>query len=143
LNQASIDNPTIDQAALFSKWKTISGALLQQQYGHQLDENDPRYGSITQALAAAEPILHPFINPSADANARRRNLESVMRRAAQFAFLLFSQPGLFQFDYTSTGQPDSLVVFPALLQTVNDAAEPITPPRVLGAKKEVITGLGA
>jgi hypothetical protein len=134
------DNPTIAQAALFSKWKVISGALLQQQYGHQLDENDPRGGSIAQALAAAEPILHPFINPSVDMNARRRNLEGIMRRAAQFAFLLFSQPGSFQFDYRGMGQPDSLLVFPALLQTANDEAEPISPPRVL-SKKEVVTGL--
>jgi len=135
------DNPTIAQAVLFSKWKTISGVLLQQQYRHQLDENDPRSGSIAQALAATEPILHPFINPSIDMNARRRNLEGIMGRAAQFAFLLFSQPGSFQFDYTGTGQPNSLLVCPALLQTVNDKGEPISPPRVL-SQKEVITGLG-
>jgi hypothetical protein len=135
------DNPTIAQAALFSKWKVISGTLLQQKYGHQLDENDPRGESIAQALAAAEPILHPFINPSIDMNARRRNLEGIMRRAAQFAFLLFSQPGSFQFDYTGTGQSGSLLVFPALLQTVNDEAEPISPPRVL-SEKEAVTGLG-
>lgn len=85
-------------------------------------------------------MLHPFINPSIDMNARHRNLEGIMRRAAQFAFLLFSQPGSFQFDFTGTGQPDSLVVFPALLQTVNDEAQPILPPRVL-SEKEVVTGL--
>jgi len=135
------DGKPASQAALFSKWKAISGTLLQQKYGHQLDENDPRSGSIAQALAAAEPVLHPFINPSTDMNARRRNLEGIMRRAAQFAFLLFSQPGSFQFEYTRTGQPDGLLVFPALLQTTNDEAEPITPPRVL-SEKEVVTGLG-
>ena len=127
--------------ALFSKWKTISGALLQQKYGHQVDENDARSGSIAQALAAAEPILHSFINPSVDMNARRRNLEGIMKRGAQFAFLLFSQPGSFQFDYTGTRLPDSLLVFPALLQTVNDEAKPISPPRAF-SEKEVVTGLG-
>ncbi|KAH6676306.1 hypothetical protein B0J14DRAFT_351916 [Halenospora varia] len=130
------------QLALFSKWKTISGALLQQQYGQQPGENDPRDATIAQALAAAEPILHPFINPSVDAAARRRNLEGVLKRAAQFAFLLFSQPGCFQFDYTGTGQADSLVVFPAMIQTVSDEAERLSPPRVLSAK-EIMTGLGA
>jgi hypothetical protein len=73
-------------------------------------------------------------------NARRRNLEGIMRRAAQFAFRLFSQPRSFQFDYTGTGQPDSLLMFPALLQTTNDEAQPISPPRVL-SEKEVVTGL--
>jgi hypothetical protein len=75
-------------------------------------------------------------------NARSRNLEGIMRRAAQYAFLLFSQPGSFVFDYTGTGQPDSLLVFPALLQTINDEAEVLLPPRVL-SEKETVTGLGA
>lgn len=133
------DNSTVAQAALFIKWKTISGAML-QQYGHQPNENDPRYSSITQALGAAEPVLSPFINPSADINARRRNLEGIMTRAAQFGFLLFSQPGVFEFDFTSTGQPASLVVFPALLQRVNDEAELLLPPRVMAEKEEMIKG---
>lgn len=64
-----------------------------------------------------------------------------MRRAAQYAFLLFSQPGSFRFDYTGTGQNGSLVVFPALLQTVNDEAVVLSPPRVL-SEKEAVTGLG-
>jgi hypothetical protein len=135
------NNPTTAQVTLFSKWKTISGALLQQQYGHQLATNDPRWGSITQALAEVETILQPFINPNIDIHACRRNLEGIMKRAAQFAFLLFSQPGLFQFDYTSTGQTDSLLVFPAFLQTTNDEAEFISPPRVL-SEREVLTELG-
>ncbi len=127
--------------ALFSKWKTISGTLIQQRYDQQPGENDSRDDSITQAIAAAEPVLHPFINPSIDMNARRRNLEGIMRRAAQYAFLLFTQPGWFSFDYTGTGQNDSLVVFPALLQTVNDEAEVLSPPRVL-CEKEAVVGLG-
>lgn len=132
---------TAAQAALFSKWKTISGTLIHQQYSQQPGENDPRDGSITQAIATAEPILHLFINPSIDINARRRNLEGIMRRAAQYSFLIFSQPGSFSFDYTGTGQHDSLVVFPALLQTVDDEAEVLSPPRVL-SEKEAVTGLG-
>ncbi|KAH8678628.1 hypothetical protein BGZ60DRAFT_401482 [Tricladium varicosporioides] len=138
-------SPLVDasssQLALFSKWKTISGALLQQQYGQQPDENDPRKASIAQALAAAEPILYPFIDPSVDAAARLRNLESILKRAAQFAFLLFSQPGCFQFDFIGTGQAESLLVFPAMIQTVSDEAERLSPPRVLSAK-EIMTGLG-
>jgi hypothetical protein len=126
------------QAALFSKWKTITGTLIQQRYSQQPDENDPRAGSISQALAAAEPILHPFINPSVDMNARHRNLEGIIRRAAQYTFLMFCQPGSFSFDYTGTGQPASLVVFPALLQTVSDEAEVLSPPRVLSEKEVVV-----
>jgi hypothetical protein len=134
------DNPTIAQAALFSKWRTISDTLLQRQYRHQLDKNDPHGDSITQALTATEPILHLFINPSIDMNIHRCNLKGIMRCAAQFVFLLFSQPRSFQFDYTGTGQPDSLLVFPALLQTANDETQPISLPQML-SEKEVVTGL--
>jgi hypothetical protein len=129
------------QPALFSKWKTISGVLLQQQYGQQPGSNDMRNGNIAQILATAEPFLHPFINPNIDMNARRHNLEGIMNRAAQFAFLLFSQPGSFIFDFRGTGEPDSLLVFPAFLQTVSDEAEILSPPRVL-SEAEVVSGLG-
>jgi len=132
---------TAAEVALFSKWKTISGTLLQQRYSQQPNENDPREASIADALASSEPVLHPFVNPSIDTNVRRRNLEGIMRRAAQYAFLMFSQPSSFVFDYTRTGHPDSLVVFPALLITVNDEGERLSPPRVL-SEKEVIAGLG-
>lgn len=134
-------NTTAAQVALFSKWKSVSGTLLHQQYSKQPDENDPREASIAKALAAAEPVLRPFVNPSIDTNVRRRNLEGIMRRAAQFAFLMFSQPSSFAFDYSGTGQPDSLVVFPALLVIVSDEAERLSQPRLL-SEKEVVSGLG-
>jgi len=126
---------------LLSKWKSISSTLLKQQYSQQPDENDPRQANIEKALAAVEPILRPFINPSIDLNSRHRNLEGIMRRATQFAFIIFSQPSSFIFDYTRAAQPDSLVVFPALLVTVNDEAEKLSTPRVL-SEKEIVAGLG-
>ncbi|CAG8958337.1 hypothetical protein HYFRA_00000694 [Hymenoscyphus fraxineus] len=131
------------ELALFSKWKTISGALLQRQYSQKPEENDPRVVAITQALALAELVLHPFINRDVDVEARRRNLMGISKRAAQFAFLLFSQPGMFQFDYAErrSGRSDSMVVFPALVQTVSDEAEKLTIPRVL-REKEMISGSG-
>jgi hypothetical protein len=76
---------------------------------------------------------------SIDTNVRRRNLEGIMRRAAQYAFLIFSQPSSFAFDFARTGYPDGLVVFPALLMTVNDEGERLSPPRVL-SEKEMVTG---
>jgi hypothetical protein len=69
-------------------------------------------------------------------------LEGVLSRAAQFAFLVFSQPSSFSFDFMGTGQPKYLVVFPAMLQTVSDEAELIQPPRIL-SEKEVVACLGA
>ena len=135
------NDPDQAQSALFSKWKTISGVLLQQQYDQQPGVDDVRNDNIAQILTVAEPVLHPFIDPNIDINARKRNLDGVMKRAAQFAFLLFSQPGSFNFDFRGRGQPDCLLVFPAFLQTVSDEAEILSPPRVL-SEAEVVSGLG-
>jgi hypothetical protein len=98
-------------------------------------------GNIAWILATAEPVLHLFIDRNIDINARLHNLEGIMIHAAQFAFLLFSQPGSFSFDFHGTGEPNSLPVFPAFLQTVSDEAEVLIPPRVL-SKTEVVSGLG-
>ncbi|OCK81385.1 hypothetical protein K432DRAFT_351216 [Lepidopterella palustris CBS 459.81] len=141
---ASMPGPDATNAArlvLFSKWKAITCTLLQQRYGEQIVESDTRNRSITDAIAVADSVLHPFINTSVDMTQRHRNLEMITRRAAQFAFLLFSQPGSFHFSFTKTGQQDSLVVFPALLQTINDQAQVLSPPRVI-CEKEIVTGLG-
>jgi hypothetical protein len=128
---------TLAQAALFSKWKVVSGALLQRQYGQYDRDNDARSSSITLAVDIADSTLRPFICPGIDLDARRRNLESIVGRAAQFAFLVFAQPSSFRFDFTSAGQPDTLVVFPAMVQIVDDEAQIVAPPRVFTQKETV------
>jgi hypothetical protein len=111
--------------------------MLERRYGQHIGENDPRSGKVASALTTADSVLHPFINPGVDINARGRNLKSIMNRAVQFAFLLFSQPASFQFDFANTGRSDSLVVFPALLQTVNDEAQVLASPRIFSQKETV------
>ncbi|PMD33495.1 hypothetical protein L207DRAFT_639594 [Hyaloscypha variabilis F] len=124
----------VDSVALFSKWKTISGTLLQQRYSQPPNENDPRQASIDQALEDSKPILSPFVRIDVDTNTRGRNLEGIMRLAAQYAFTMFRQPCSYDFDYTWTGPPDPLVVFPALLITVNHEGQRLSPPWVLSKK---------
>jgi hypothetical protein len=66
-----------------------------------------------------------------------------MRRAAQFAFLLFSQPSDWVFDWiggSSGSQQGRLIVFPGLLQTVTDEGYAQRPPRLL-SEPEVMSGL--
>jgi len=126
------------QAALVSKWKTITGALLQQKFGQAVNEGDSRAERITEAINQLNTFLAPFIAPGIDTAHRQRNLEMIMGRSAYLAFLLFSQPGSFQFDL---GQPrtvgDTIVVFPALLQTVDDSGRRLPSPRLLWDKEEV------
>lgn len=93
-------------------------------------------------METAESVLRPFLDPGVDLQARRRNLEGTIKRAAQLAFVLFSQPASFHFDYSGTGQTDRLLVFPALLQIVSDEAEVLSPPRVLSGPEELDVGAG-
>ncbi|CAG8976954.1 hypothetical protein HYALB_00008865, partial [Hymenoscyphus albidus] len=125
------------QPVLFSKWKAITGALLQRQYGQSSSDHDTRNQSVNRAITTADAVLRPFIDQGVDIQARRRNLEGTMKRAAQLAFLLFSQPASFHFDFSGTRQGDRLLVFPALVQTVSDEAEVLSPPRVLSGPEEL------
>jgi hypothetical protein len=102
--------------------------LLQQQLGKDAHDLE-RAQVFANIIAELDSFLVPFIQGSADGDQRRKNLEMILSRSADFAFLLFSQPGSFQFDFAS--QRGGLVSFPALLQTVGDEGEAFNPPRRL------------
>lgn len=59
----------------------------------------------------------------------------ILTRAANLAFLLFAQPGIFRFDFDS--HQGRLTIFPALIQTVGDRGQPLNPIREL-SEKEVL-----
>ncbi|XPS80106.1 hypothetical protein M3J09_012067 [Ascochyta lentis] len=130
--------PVIDgnnsQTVLFSKWKAITGALLQQQYGKH-SQNPNHAQNFQDATKSLDSMLAPFIKGSVDGGQRRKNLDMILTRAANFAFLLFAQPGSFRFDFVS-GQ-GGLTVFPALVQTVGDQGQLLSPAKVL-TEKEVV-----
>ncbi len=125
-------NTDIDKIALASKWKVISGVLLQSRSGQparsiQLERN------IKQTLSDVNVVLAPFLNPSSDMSDKRlRNLESIVRRASQLALLLFSQPSSWALDWTagSGSVQGRLVVFPGLLETVTEGGVAQQPPRI-------------
>ena len=119
-------------SALFSKWKTITGALLQSRYGRQGQTSGVPSQGVSNAIAALNSALAPFVQGSLDGGQRHKNLELIFGRAEGLAFLLFSQPSSFRFDFT--GQR-ALVVFPALLQVINEQAQVLSPPRVLWEKE--------
>ncbi|EPE28768.1 hypothetical protein GLAREA_09889 [Glarea lozoyensis ATCC 20868] len=83
------DHTDFAQLALYSKWKTITAALLQGQYGNELGDNDPPNESINLMIATADSVLRPFVG-QAESDARQHNLRAIVKRAARFAFLLFS-----------------------------------------------------
>ncbi|KAF2183183.1 hypothetical protein K469DRAFT_711155 [Zopfia rhizophila CBS 207.26] len=126
------------QSALFSRWKAITGALLQPRYGKQ--DPNAQSQSVAEAIAELDSVLAPFVKGNLDGDQRRRNLDMIISRSAQLAFLLFSQPGSFSFDFSGMGQ-QGLVVFPGLFQVIGDQAQMLSPPRLL-LEKEVVAGIG-
>ncbi|KAH7077816.1 hypothetical protein BKA63DRAFT_509146 [Paraphoma chrysanthemicola] len=116
------------QTALYSKWKTITGHLLQPGLDKNAQSSN-QVQSFGRIIAELDSIVGPCVQGSIDDAQRRKNLDMILTRAANLAFLLFSQPGSFQFDF---GAPRSgIYAFPALLQTVGDQGQVISPPRLL------------
>ncbi len=130
------------QTPLFSKWKVISSALLQQRYGRQLQADDSRTRSVDEAIRELDSVLLPFTPPKIDSTQRRKNLEMILGRSAQLAFLIFSQPGSFQFNFSAPEKAGSLVVFPGLNQTVGDDAQLISGHGRPLLEKEIIDDRG-
>ncbi|KAG9201803.1 hypothetical protein G6514_005419 [Epicoccum nigrum] len=129
-----VSNGNSSQSILYSRWKVVTGALLQQRYGKQ-SRNPGRAQTIQDTIESLDTILAPFVKGNVDGEKRRSNLDMVLTRAADFAFLLFTQPGTFRFDFAS--RQGSLTVFPALIQTVGDLGQSLDPVKAL-TEKEVL-----
>lgn len=93
--------------------------------------NDARLHSIQSATTVLENILRPFADSRMDNAQRSRNLEEMFKRAALFAFTLFSQPSAWDFDWQAEQgvKSGSLCIFPALVQIADENGEPVKPPR--------------
>ncbi|KAF2836932.1 hypothetical protein M501DRAFT_978673 [Patellaria atrata CBS 101060] len=129
----AMSNDERRRVAFLSKWRTITAALMQTTYGKsEAPLNDPREHNIAKALRALDNVLRPLCDPlGVDDSQRIRNLEAILRRAARFGFTLFSQPSSWKFEW-EVGEvlgEYEMVVFPALLQTVNEAGRKLARPR--------------
>lgn len=131
------------QVALASKWKLISGTLLKERYGQQDTalENISET-NIKEIVARANTVLSVFERKSTSESITEKrllNLEAIIRRAAKFAFLLFSQPSSWKFQWKDDSvSKDCLVVFPGLQQSVDDKGHVRTPPWIL-SKPEIVS----
>jgi hypothetical protein len=68
-----------------------------------------------------DTLLQPFACPESD-DGRRRNMVEILRRGARFGYTLSTQPTEWEFDWIpgSDSTSATIVVFPGILQTVND-----------------------
>lgn len=106
--------------------------MLQPTYGSKtITDADPRAHNIGLALDDLDSVL-TRLRARRDENAqRRRNLEEILKRAASFAFILFSHPSFWTFDWQAnhTHEPGSVVIFPALLQVTDESGQRHSRPR--------------
>jgi hypothetical protein len=91
---------------------------------------------IVDTMGDADAILGPFIRGAANGEQRLKNLEMVVGWVASMAWMLFTQPSSYHFDFS--GSRNSLVAFPALLQDVEDDTQVLNPPKVLWEKEIVV-----
>lgn len=120
--------------AFLSKWRQITAALSGNTFTKEIAADDNRLVNINSALDLADTFLRPCAK-GGDDDKRLVNLEEIMKRAARFGFLLFSQPSSFHFDWTDDGS--GLVVFPGLLQVSDDNGRPVASPRKFGSKEVI------
>jgi len=68
-----------------------------------------------------DTLLLPFASLESD-DKRRQNMVELLRRGARFGYTLSTQPTEWEFDWTpgSNSTSATIVVFPGMLQTVND-----------------------
>ncbi|KAJ9628851.1 hypothetical protein H2203_002754 [Taxawa tesnikishii (nom. ined.)] len=110
---------TADGPISFQTWRAITATLGKHTYGQLSDESDDaRSANIHHAVESLNTILRPFADLRHNDRARLDNLAELLRRAARFGFMLFSQPSLWEFDWGLEREmrQDRLVVFPALVQ---------------------------
>lgn len=133
-------NGEIARMVLLSRWRTISGVLLSKTYGQStFPQNDPRLRNILDAQQSLDSILRPYAKEPFDDDERLRKLEDLLKRAARFGYLLFSQPSQwgFKWDNDQSAAEKGLIIFPALLQVADEDGKPLQKPRVL-EEREVI-----
>ncbi|PVH93402.1 hypothetical protein DM02DRAFT_634595 [Periconia macrospinosa] len=118
---------------LLAKWRVLTAELMQSAYvRNAFSLDDSRIHNIQGATGVLENVLRPYIDTRMDNGQRSRNLEEILKRAAQFAFTLFSQQSEWDFDWQEDQQAanaGSICVFPALVQNTDDNGEAMKPPR--------------
>ena len=115
-----------------TRWRALTAELMQSTYvRNAFSASDPRSRNIETASDVLEGVLRPYADSRMDNNQRRRNLDEILKRAAGFAFTLFSQPNSWDYDWHDDQgvMSGSLCIFPALVQTTDETGAPVNPPR--------------
>ncbi|KAL5414043.1 hypothetical protein PMIN04_009201 [Paraphaeosphaeria minitans] len=116
----------------YTRWRALTAELLQPTYvRNPFSASDGRIRNIQAAATLLDSILRPFADSRMEDGARSRNLEEMLKRSAHFAFTLFSQPTVWNFDWQNDQgvKSGSLCIFPVLVQVADENGEPLHSPR--------------
>ncbi|KAF2746173.1 hypothetical protein M011DRAFT_478552 [Sporormia fimetaria CBS 119925] len=128
----SAERTSRSHSMLLAKWRVISAELMQPNYSRTpFSASDSRLQSIERAIEDLDGVLRPYADSRMDGKQRLHNLREIIKRSANFAFTMFSQPSTWDFDWQKQHglQSGSICIFPALVQTADEAGEPLNPPR--------------
>ncbi|KAF2646543.1 hypothetical protein P280DRAFT_415937 [Massarina eburnea CBS 473.64] len=132
-SMSPLDRGSKVHAMYFAKWRVITAELIRSTYVRTpFSAKDSRVHNIQAAASLLGNVLRPYSDSRMDEKERSRNLEEILKRAAQFAFTLFSQPAGYDFDWENEQdvQSGSICIFPALVQISDDNGGFIKPPRL-------------
>jgi hypothetical protein len=130
----AVANMCLGDAALLSRWRVLTGALLDRKYGPSAQGSTMTIRDAAEVVQSIDLVLGPYVQVVEDGGRRHRNLEMIVSRVARLALLLFSQPGSFRFDFAGS-RHDNPVVFPGLVQIAGDDGQMLSPPKVLVGKE--------
>lgn len=121
-----------------SKWRQMSAALMQSNYGGgDISPDDRRQRNIQDLVEALDTVLAPVASKRTNGE-RRQNLEDLVKKGAHLAYVIFTLPTKWEFDWQHPeGQrKGELVVFPALVQVSDDQGRlPLTEIQTASAGK--------
>jgi hypothetical protein len=118
--------------SLVARWRVMTAELMQPNYARNPSgPTDSRNASIKSAFSALDNLLQPYADSRMNNEERKRNLEELLKRAALFAFTLFSQPSSWEFEWQEEQDVTSveLCIFPALVQVTDETGRAVRPPR--------------
>ncbi|KAK7178466.1 hypothetical protein PSPO01_15485 [Paraphaeosphaeria sporulosa] len=136
------EHPQQVNFALLSRWQQISATLMHSAYmNHPFTNFDSRAANIERALNDLGPLFEVYALPRTYVR-RHKDLREILKAGATFAFMLFSQPCFWRFDWSSPQHfhervedqigvsperssvdshfdPDEVIIWPTLLRVMD------------------------
>lgn len=131
----------VAQYECIAQWKQLTAILLYDTYiKNGFMAADSRTRNMDRTIEDLDPLLQSLTGPSCCNGERMESLKGIVRDAAVLAFILFSRPSLWQFNWlleSLHGPKGTVATFPTLLRTTDSEGKSIDPPEVFRQGKSL------